>query len=181
MPNSKSSKLTVRITLIAPLTDDQGNPQTVQIDGQVANQYVAGEGLGTLSRLGSDLVVITHDHWTLLTLNLAKVQFHTVANELLLEISGDAFRELIMYRDGGTMVLAAPSELGVRLVVGELGNGRVPAKNDVALIAFRQPQTGEIAVAAMQVENLSSYENKPVYRLTNLTMLDSRATSLSKP
>lgn len=159
---------TVRITLIAPLTDNQGNPQTVMVDGQLAIQYVAGEGLGTVTRLGSDLVVVTHDHWTLLTPNLIKVQFHNVANELLLELSGDAFRQMIRYRDGGTMVLAAPGELNLDLKDEALGDGRTIHKNDVLLIAFRQPQSGEISVAAMHVETLSDYQGQPVYRLTSL-------------
>ena len=159
---------TVRITLIAPLTDAQGNSQTVMVDGQLARQYAAGEGLGTLTQHGADLVVVTHDHWTLLTPNLHKVQFHTVANELLLEMSGDAFQQLIRYRDGGTMVLTAPNELVESGVVGQLGNGRPVQNGDVLLIAFRQPQFGEISVAAMQVTKLSSYEGQPVYRLTSL-------------
>lgn len=159
---------TVRITLIAPLTDAQGNPQTVIVDGQLAKQYVAGEGLGTLTQLGADLVIVTHDHWTLLTPNLTKVQFHNVANELLLEVSGDAFSQMIRYRDGGTMVLAAPGELAMGLVAGGLGYGRTIQKNDVVLIAFRQPDSGEISVAAMQVAKQDSHQGQPVYRLSSL-------------
>jgi hypothetical protein len=159
---------TVRITLIAPLTDAWGNAEMVMVDGQLARQFVAGEGLGTLTQHGSEFVVVTHDHWTLLTPNLHKVQFHSAANELLLEMSGDAFQQLIRYQDGGTMVLTAPGELGVSGAVGQLGNRRTPVKNDVLLIAFRQPQSGEISVAAMQVTKLSSYEGQPVYRLTSL-------------
>ncbi|MFQ5436881.1 MAG: hypothetical protein ACE5FD_18645, partial [Anaerolineae bacterium] len=88
---------TMRITLFVPVADEQGNPIITTVDGQQVIQYVAGEGLGTLVRQGNEMLIITHDHWTLLTPNLRKVQFHNVANELLLEVSGEAFRQSIRY------------------------------------------------------------------------------------
>ncbi len=159
---------TVRISLFAPITDAQGNPQYVTVNGQTAVQYTVGEGLGTLTRSGQDVVIVTHDHWTLLTPNLHKVQFHNVANELLLELSGQAFQQSIRYRDGGTMVLSAPRKLISRLTPAGLGDGTAVQNNNVVLIAFRQPYTGNISVTAMRVEKVSSYEGQSVYRMTSL-------------
>ena len=118
---------------------------------------------------GDDFFILTHDHWTLLNLNLYKVQFHTVENVLLLEVGGEAFQQLIRYRDGGTMVLDAPEELRLNLMATEVGNGRSVQKNDTLLIAYRQPNSNTIGVAAMRVKNLRLYQGRPVYRLSSLS------------
>ncbi len=159
---------TVRITLFTPLTDDQGNPQYLTVDGQKAIQYTVGEGLGTLTRFDQDVFVITHDHWTLLTPNLHKVQFHNVANELLLELSGEAFQHRIRYRDGGTMVLNAMDALVDGLTAVPAGNSQVVVRDDIIHLAYRQPHSGEISVAAMLVQELGAFQQQPVYRLVNL-------------
>jgi hypothetical protein len=168
-PNVRQQILaaTVRITLFAPLTDEQGNPQFVTVDGQKAIQYTVGEGLGTLTRSGSDVFVVTHDHWTLLTPNLTKVQFHNVANDLLLEVSGTDFLQLIRYRDGGTMVLNVTNELIARLTAVPAGDSRSVGKNDVVYLAYRQPHDGAISVAAMLIKKETTYKGQSVFRLTN--------------
>jgi len=159
---------TVRITLFAPVADEQGNPLITTVDGEQVIQYIAGEGLGTLVRQGSETIIVTHDHWTLLTPNLTKVQFHNTANELLLEVSGEAFRQSIRYRDGGTMILTAADELAARLTAVGMGDGRSANRNDVLLLAYRQPQNGAISVAAMAVKQFSAYQNRPVFQMTSL-------------
>lgn len=159
---------TVRITLFAPLTDDQGNPQYVTVDGQKAIQYTVGEGLGTLARSGSDVFIVTHDHWTLLTPNLTKAQFYNVAGELLLEVSGSEFQQMTRYRDGGTMVLNAVNGLVNGLTPVTVGNSQSVNKNDIVHLAYRQPHTGAISVAAMLVQELSDFQGRPVFRLISL-------------
>ncbi len=159
---------TVRITLFAPLTDEQGNPQYVTVNGQKAIQYMVGEGLGTLTRSGQDTFIVTHDHWTLLTPNLTKVQFHNTANELLLEVSGAEFQQLIRYRDGGTMVLDAADELVGGLTAVSTGSSQSVGKNSIIHLAYRQPHSGVISVAAMLVQELSDFRGQPVYRLVSL-------------
>ncbi len=159
---------TVRITLFAPLTDEQGNPQVVMVDGQKAIQYTVGEGLGTLTRSGADVFIVTHDHWTLLTPNLKKVQFHNVTGRLLLEVSGEAFQKMIRYRDGGTMVLDAADKLVSGLTAVPTGSSQSVNKNDIVHLAYRQPHTGAISVAAMLVQELSDFQGQPVFRLVSL-------------
>ncbi|MCB9421527.1 MAG: hypothetical protein H6667_17110 [Ardenticatenaceae bacterium] len=159
---------TVRITLFAPLTDDADNPQYVTVDGQQAIQYVVGEGLGTLARSGSDVFIITHDHWTLLTPNLTKVQFHNVVGELLLEVSGADFQQMIRYRDGGTMVLNAADELVSGLTAVSPGDSRSVGKNDIVYLAYRQPENGIVSVVAMLVKKEMTYKGKAIFKLTSL-------------
>lgn len=159
---------TVRITLFAPLADEQGNLQYVTVDGQLAIQYTVGEGLGTLTRSGTDVFIVTHDHWSLLTSNLTKVQFHNVANELLLEVSGAEFEQMLRYRDGGTILLDAPDELLVWLTAVPAGDSSAVGRNDIVYLAYRQPGGGAINVAAMLVKKETSYKGRPVFRLIGL-------------
>ena len=158
---------TLRITLYAPLTDAQGNPQYVLENGQQVMQLTVNEGLGTLTRQGGDPFIVTHDHWLLLTPGLRRVQFHNVAKELLLDLSGEQFLQLIRYRDGGTMVLAAPQELAAGRASISLGDSRSAGKNDTLYLAHRS-EGGEINVAAMVVQREETYKGQPVFRLTSL-------------
>jgi hypothetical protein len=75
-------------------------------------------GLGTLVAHGNDLLIVTHDHWAHLTPQLHEVELHDASGELLLTLDAAAFRALVVYRDGGTMVLRTPSGL----------HGMVPAE-----------------------------------------------------
>ncbi|MEJ2753258.1 MAG: hypothetical protein P8169_11375, partial [Chloroflexota bacterium] len=106
---------TVRISMYAPLTDEQDNIQYVRENGKKAIQLTVNDGLGTLTRRGDELFIITHDHWLLLNpdsaASLLRVEIHDVEQNLLLQLSGEQFMRLISYRDGGTMVLTAPDEL----------------------------------------------------------------------
>ena len=99
---------TIQITVFA----EEGD---LSLSGQ---QYVVGNGLGTLVQDGSGTYIVTDDHWSRLFTNFHKAQFHNVAGDLLLEVDSLLFYGLIRYRDGGTMVLAR-----ARAVIGP-GAGR---------------------------------------------------------
>ena len=159
---------TVRISLFAPVTDEQGNPQTVTVNGQQASQITVGEGLGTVTHQGEEVVIVTHDHWSLLTPDLQRVQFHNAANELLLEVSGEQFYQLIRYQDGGTMVLTAPDALVSCLTAVPLGNSNIVGRHDMVYLTYRQPHSGEISVAVMLVKKETTYKGQPVFRLISL-------------
>jgi hypothetical protein len=159
---------TVRITMYAPLTDDQGNPQYVRENGQRAMQLTVNEGLGTLARQGSDLLIITHDHWLLLTPDLRRVQFHNTADDLLLEVSGEQFLQLVRHRDGGTMVLAAPQVLAAGRVPVVMGESSSAGRDDIVYLAHRRPHDGRVGVAAMLVQKTTVYNGQQVFRLTSL-------------
>jgi hypothetical protein len=67
-------------------------------------------GIGTLFRYGSGTFILTHNHWSMLTVS-AKVEFHNEKDQLLLTISGAEFLELVDYRDRGSIILKTPSTL----------------------------------------------------------------------
>jgi hypothetical protein len=67
-------------------------------------------GIGTLFRYGSGTFILTHNHWSMLTV-AAKVEFRSYKNQLILTISGAEFLELVYYRDRGSLILKAPAAL----------------------------------------------------------------------
>jgi hypothetical protein len=109
--NSNSSELilnaTVQITILPPRSEADLSTDASQ---EHVIETVAERGLGTLVALPSEIVILTHNHWKFLA-QPRKVQFSNALGELLLEIDGQAFLDLIRYRDAGTIVLSAPVEL----------------------------------------------------------------------
>lgn len=155
---------TVRLVLFAPLLDENGQPQMVMVDGQAQAQYVTGEGLGTLVNLNGETMIVTHDHWTLLdTLQMAR--FYDAAGNLLAEVTGDAFRQLIRYRDGGTMVLALPTPLTTTAVNG---NAQLVQPEDVVFLTYRLPNSDLLDVLVMGVADVYERNGRDVFALVSL-------------
>jgi hypothetical protein len=75
-------------------------------------------GLGTLVIHADELLIVTHGHWAHLTPQLHEVELRDASGDLLLTLDAPAFRTLVVYRDGGTMLLRAPDGL----------HGLVPAR-----------------------------------------------------
>lgn len=106
-------RATLRITLhtrwdtvaSAPLDGEKGGESAIPVTGRVERH-----GLGTLVRNGDCLYIVTHDHWGA-TEEASQVDFRNARGEPLLRITGDRFRSHIRYRDGGTLVLAAPATM----------------------------------------------------------------------
>ena len=155
---------TVQITLFAPLLDETGQPKLAEVNGQQLVQYVVGEGLGTLvSENGRDLIV-THDHWTLLE-DMTKATFTNVSGDLLLTATAVEFAQMIQYRDGGTMILALTGNLPGTAV---LSRSETIGQDDVLLLAYRQPETMQVDVVPVLVEELKGYQERPSFYLHSL-------------
>ncbi len=89
---------TISITLHAPNPD---NPAEV----------FSARGLSTVVYCAGENVLVTHDHWGDVLDNLVYARFWSRDNELLLELDGAEYKELIRHRDGGTTVLSVPEGL----------------------------------------------------------------------
>lgn len=85
---------------------------------QAGDAEAGSRGLGTVVAHNGQLLIVTHDHWSRLTPGLHEVELRDASGQLLLTLDAHAFRALIVYRDGGTMVLQAPETPG----------GLIPAK-----------------------------------------------------
>jgi hypothetical protein len=86
---------TVSITMDVPEVD---NPTQARMR----------KGLGTLVRHEGEILVITHDHWGELLDIMAFGRLWSTDGEMLLEADGATFREMIIHRDSGTMILKVP-------------------------------------------------------------------------
>jgi hypothetical protein len=158
---------TVQILLMAPILDAQGQPVIITNGTDRQMQYQSGEGLGTLARMNNELVIITHDHWTLLNSQLAKARFYDANNTLLAEVNGADFLAMIRSRDGGTMVLAAPAELlnNRGLTVAQIGSKQTASWGDAVAVVYRNPDTWNLEVRTMVVRETADYHNHPSYIL----------------
>jgi hypothetical protein len=158
---------TVRITLFAPLTNEQGEEQLVTVDGRQFRHLIADDGLGTLVRWDQELVIVTHDHWKLQTDNLERAEFYAIDGTLLHTINGEQFRRLIRYRDGGTQVLTAPAELTEMLTAVPSGDSTDVKAGDRLSVAYLL-ESGAITIVQMLVESDREFMERPAYRLISL-------------
>jgi hypothetical protein len=101
---------------------------TVQILVFPAEGIEYERGIGTLFSYGSGTFILTHNHWSMLTV-AAKVEFRSDKNQLLLTISGAEFLELVSYRDRGSIIIKAPAVL--------------PSQGAVTISGFPQLTEGE--------------------------------------
>ncbi|HRQ40166.1 MAG TPA: hypothetical protein PLD25_19825 [Chloroflexota bacterium] len=152
---------TVQIRLQAPLLDETGQPVLIENNGQWHSLETEARGLGTLVQMGDRVVVVTHDHWGELLETAVTAQFFNANGALLAEISGAVFRNLLHYRDQGTLLLAAPPELA--FLVGVTGNGRELAVGSRVFLTRHLPgyEVVEVAVATVVTER----EGIPAYLL----------------
>lgn len=163
----KALTSTVQILLLAPVLDAQGRPVITNNETELQMQYQSGEGLGTVARINNELVIITHDHWTLLNDQLAKARFYNANNDLLAEMSGPEFHNLIRSRNGGTMVLVAPVELlkSSDLTAAQIGRGQSASWGDRVAVVYRNPTAWSLEVRMMVVRETVDYQNNPSYIL----------------
>ena len=158
----------------APLTlDPATNARIMQATVQIAlYEYdngagveKGGRGLGTLVRENGQTLIITHDHWTHLNANLREAEFRSARGELLLTLSGRAFLSLIQYRDGGTMILAAPAEVAAQAPATVAPAGA--RDGDVVWVARRNRSDGgnSVEVVAALVKTVAADAETPRLRL----------------
>lgn len=161
-------KATVKITFFAPAYDESGQPKVTIENGQRQTEYTGGTGLGTVARIDQETVIITHDHWSLLEDPEAIVEFAAADGELLHTISAPEFGDLIRYRDGGTMILNLPDALTGNFQPAVRGDADTVTRNDVLLIAYRQPAAGDsIGVEAVVVSRQTRQGGLATLELTS--------------
>jgi hypothetical protein len=139
-------------------------------------------GLGTLVNHKGEIILITHDHWSFLD-TLEKVLFRNAAGDQLLVLDGETFKDLIRYRDGGTLILGkapegdqpdyllalvwASRKKNVRRVIpAELGIGKRVGIGETLIIA-RQGRNGTTSVELIKasVEAIEERFGQPAYKL----------------
>ena len=128
---------TISITLHAPNPD---NPAEV----------FSARGLSTVVYYKGRNVLITHDHWGDVLDQLAYARFWNRDNELLLELKGAEYQELIRYRDGGTLILSAPEGLIADQLPTLNNPAALPAIVPAALADEADVQVGDKVLAVVR-------------------------------
>jgi len=156
-----------------PALDPARNQRILQATIQIAlYEYdegqgieVGGRGLGTLVRHNGQTLIVTHDHWTHLNTNLREAEFRNARGDLLLTVPANTLLNLIRYRDGGTMILAAPAELAAMAPVAL--DPAVASAGQVAWVARRARHDGgnSVEVVAAHVETVEAEAGLPRLRL----------------
>ena len=155
---------TVQITLYAPILDETGQPKLIEINGQRQIQYTVGDGLGTLVNRNGQVVIVTHDHWTLME-QMTKATVADVAGEVLLTVTAVQFQQMIQYRDGGTMILALENRLPG---TAPTTTSTIHESDDVLLLAYRQPDTMQVDVVPMMIDEMKLYHGQQSFYLYSL-------------
>ncbi|MEJ2596694.1 MAG: hypothetical protein P8Z00_00095 [Anaerolineales bacterium] len=155
---------TVQIRLFAPDTSAQpvGN----------VYPYVMSQGLGSLVREGENYRIITHNHWSLLD-QVDFVKFYDANFVLLLEMSGTAFKDLILQQDAGTLVLQVPPEIIEKMsaVPGAFGeasldDGLKLGAGDQVLVVHQKPgQEDKVEVIPAVIDRRMTFQGLPAFQL----------------
>jgi hypothetical protein len=90
---------TVQIRMFAPL------PSNGQTDNQT---FVMAQGLGSLALWQGKNIIVTHNHWGAMLEDAEYAQILDTQGRMLLKLGIVELKALILYRDPGTMILAAP-------------------------------------------------------------------------
>lgn len=163
---------TVQIYLLPVDTDSS--------DGEM----VIERGLGSLVQVGGETLIVTHDHWDGLE-ETGKAQFLDAGGELLVEVSGDEFRGLIRYQDGGSLLLSTPPEirpayqalLAARsdgkamnpIGAGQLGDPASVPAGALVTVAYRSGERrNQVSLMPARVVEVIEMEGKAAFKLQSL-------------
>lgn len=159
---------TVQITMIVPQWTEgeqqEVEPLPIPPDEYrpiaTVEEYVIAEGLGTVVQVNGRSYLITHDHWSQLASDSGDVQFRDATGTLLAEMALYRFEQLILSRNGGTMVLSAPDALQNMAIMAE--NGVVTEGDELWLV---QRQAGRVRVSPVQKVGEDVKNGVAVWRL----------------
>ncbi|MCP4362486.1 MAG: hypothetical protein GY796_31155 [Chloroflexi bacterium] len=160
---------TVQIKLKAPLYDEAGNRLIGESNGEWRELNDVANGLGTLVLVDGELLIVTHDHWGEMLLKAEWVEFKDANGKLLAEISGLFFRNLLRYRDRGTLLLAAPQELASyagQAVVME--HGLSPTASNEVFLTRHLPGSARVEIVTARVTAVSHETGIPAYELQSV-------------
>ena len=129
-------------------------------------------GLGTLVRLRGEILLISHDHWSLFTSSTApdKVTFRDAKGSLLVEMSGAELLPLILFHDSGTFILKAPEKLATKaLATAEIGSVETISPGDTVHVVHHSPeQENQLSIQAAEVVGLELVNGVPRLSLRSL-------------
>jgi hypothetical protein len=129
-----------------------------------AEGEVVTDGLGTLVVQGGERLLVTHDHWSRFDETLGTVTFRASDGAFLAEMELRDFRTYLLYRDGGTMVLAVPDVLATAVS----GSAEILPANALAIedgVLLAQRAGDRVMLTEASVIAQSEKQGVPVVRL----------------
>ena len=146
---------------VLPIPNDEYRP-IAKADG-----VIVAAGLGTLVVDGNNLLLVTHDHWSRLDETLGTVTFQTADGLWLADFDLHDFKEHILVRDGGTMVLAAPDELKSAFPVDAANSPAADLQpGDRGFVTRRSGES--VAVSEVRVISQGEKLGRPVVQLQSV-------------
>jgi hypothetical protein len=106
-------EVTIKIRMISP-AEAKNSQFAGDNDISPRDENMFGYGLGTLAKIDGETVIITHDHWSLLSDPQTVILISSLVDDMKLVIGSNEFVNLIRYRDSGTMIVNAPAQLAAR-------------------------------------------------------------------
>jgi hypothetical protein len=134
--------------------------------------YKGVEGLGTLANIDGEIMIITHDHWSVLENNLGTVQVRNATGQMLAETQLLSFKKRIQYHDGGTMILEAPKEIitggmiNLSWLTDNPAGSQESASGDAVLKVYRRWDCDHcVSIMEAKVERTDTKLGQPIVRL----------------
>lgn len=158
---------TIKINLLAPAIDENGQAIVNVVDGEKQAVYRGGTGLGTVVRAHGEIVLVTHDHWTLMNDPNVIVELVTAQGDLLATLSGPELHSLIRHRDGGTTIIDLPAGLANHVEPAKTNSIIPVAQNDVLTIAYRN-QDDSVSVVATVVSEVAESDGLAMVEMTSV-------------
>ncbi len=147
---------TFQIRLFAPLP--------VEGQADASNQaYVMAQGLGSLVSWQGANVIVTHNHWGGMLASAEYAHILDAQGNLLLKLGMAEFKDLVLYTDPGTLVLAAPAGLPAAITIDE---EVAPAAGDVVILVHQSTtDPNQLDLLQAQVVKHQEYKGQLVYKL----------------
>ena len=162
---------TVQITMIQTQWHEASAADTSEHTITLSSVRHIDKGIGTLLAYEDETLLISHDHWSYLTSTAVPdlVQFHDADGRFLLEMTGDAFRQLILFHDGGSLIMRAPQSLRTQLPNADLGHTASLQPGDIVYVAHRQANQKEtVVLMAAEVLAIEFRNSIPLLSLRSL-------------
>ena len=166
---------TVQIRMIRIQLDEESrenNHHSTRQTVTLRRTTTIDKGIGTLLSHQGKTLLVSHDHWLHLTSTVVPdlVQFHDADGRFLLEMTGDAFSQLMLFHDGGTLIMHAPPGLTIQLSsAAPMGHVASLQPGDIVYVAHRQAnQKDTVVLMAAEVLAIGFRNNIPLLSLRSL-------------
>ncbi len=147
---------TVQIRLYTPI-EEAGIS-----DGQAI--YVMSQGLGSLVEWQGTSVIVSHNHWGEMMNGAEYAQILDANGNLVCKLGLEELKNLILYSDPGTLVLAATAGLSATSTISDQSESM--AVDDVVTLVHQDPENPDrLDLLQARVVNLKDYKGQPVYKL----------------